>query len=361
MNTYNSYMITNRNAPEASTWEDIVPLSGTQAGMLKWYMAKDSYETVSSKYSPQDPIPSATQPQDFKTAIEDSLSGQPTPRLVVYIHGLGNTWDDAVKETQEFAKNLATLPSFGGGYTGLVVGFSWPSYDLTDSADHYASPWPPKKKSGTIRDNIYGSVQSFVSLMTWLNTMSKLAKVSIMCHSEGNYMAMLGLAAVSDVQIDQVVLLAADMNNAALQMPPKTADIYTGLGENIATLSNRVTVYNSTNDDTLATSQGLYSPLLLHNPMYYGRLGQCGPSYNQGAQQPKMVGVDCSDVVNQPNVIAKTPFLTTLHSSYRYIPQVLADITQTLQDEETGSASFQNRTVPATANPNSYYMKLSPA
>lgn len=351
----NSYMITNRNQPAATSFWKIVPLSGNQVASLWWYMANGAYNQTPADYIQQASNPSQTPPSNFQNAIVAQLKAQTTPRLVAYIHGLGDLWNNAIISSALFASNLATLPTFGGGYTGLLVGFSWPSYNEIESDAAYGTSWPSEKTSGSIRDNINGSVQSFGSLISWLQNMRIAVPgltVSIMCHSEGNYMAMLGMAALSSVSIDQVILLAADINNAALQLPDGG---YAGNGAKIATLSKRVTVYHSASDNAVAASEGAYGGLAplgkdLHNPRYNGRLGLSGPSFNDGAQQPKMVGLDCSAVAQYTN--PNLPNGIIVHSSYRYIPQILADITQTLQNASAGSVT--NRT--PTKNPNSYYM-----
>ena len=89
-------------------------------------------------------------------------------------------------------------------------------------------------------------------------------KVSILCHSEGNYMMMLGMYQLTCVKVDQIILFAADINNAALQYPPSGL---TGQGSYIVPNANRVTTYYSANDDTLADSIAAYQWLGYHNPI----------------------------------------------------------------------------------------------
>ncbi|MCZ6774701.1 MAG: alpha/beta hydrolase [Proteobacteria bacterium] len=372
MTATNSYMITNRQSAGSSGTTDVVPLSGSRIDDLYWYMAGGAFNTTPGAYITQSSNPSTTAPPSFQSAIVDQLNAQTTsPRLVVYIHGLGNNWDDAIKSSQYFAKYLATSPSFGGGYPGLLVGFSWPSYEPFTSELNYATSWPPELTSGSIRDNINGSIESFGSLISWMQDIRIAVPgltISLMCHSEGNYMAMLGMAALSSVSIDQVILLAADINNGALQIPPDATNTLIGNGAKMAALSSRVTVYFSHSDNTLALSEGSYGGIVSeltsadwHNPSYQGRLGQCGPSYNQGYQFDNVVGLDCSAVVNYTNLNSlDLPFNpvdsepVSLHSSYRFIPQILADISQTLQD--LPASTVDNRTPTANTNPQGYFM-----
>lgn len=355
----NSYMITNRATPNATQWEQIVPLSGQSVASLWWYLAQSPYDPNVADYEPQSSNPGTTPPSSFINALVNDLKTQSSPKLAVYIHGLGNVWSDAVQETAELGQWLASQ----GGYTGLVMGFSWPSYSEFWSAAEYGSlpySFPPQKLSGTIRDNISGSRKSFGSLMSFLENMTAAVpglSLSIICHSEGNYMLMVGMYQLTCVMVSQVLLLAADINNAALQIP---ASGLIGQGSYIAGNANRVTVYYSPNDPTLSTSVASFGPALLHNPVYGGRLGLIGPSYNYGQQQPQCVGVDCSVVVNEQNVQnlerqGIIPPLTDLHSSYRYIPQVLQDLTQTLNGVGSGQISGRK----AITNPASYLMQLT--
>src|SRR5215467_7759265 len=81
--------------------------------------------------------------------------------------------------------------------------------------------FPPSTTSGTIRGNINGSVQAFGRILEMLDQLRlKLGvAVNVICHSEGNYMMMLGMHAQPVVQqaiLNQVLLVAADINNGAL-------------------------------------------------------------------------------------------------------------------------------------------------
>ena len=98
--------------------------------------------------------------------------------------------------------------------------------------------------------------------------------------------------------INNVLMLAADINDAALQIPDGQ---YVGTGWAIARLSNQVTVYYSITDPELALSAVTY--IDYHNPDYPGRLGMEGPfSFEQGALTVNTYGVDCNWVVNPANI-----------------------------------------------------------
>lgn len=352
----NSYMITNRSDPSAKHAKEIVPLRGSLESSLWWYMAPKPFDERAKDYEKQSSDPSVDAPSTFSSALIAELKAQPNPKLVVYIHGLGKLWAGAITETAELGKHLKDEAQF----SGTVIGFSWPSYRLLTTglySSRYA--FPPKKKRGTTRDNINGSRLSFGSLLDFLQGMRASVSdlsISVVCHSEGTYMMMLGTYEVSSEPINQVLLLAGDINNAALQIPSPPL---TGQGQGIATNAIRVTTYYTADDDTLTGSETVYGKTQFHNPVYGGRLGQLGPSYNYGAQQPNTDGLDCSLVINYQNVRALqkagvVPPHTTLHHSYRYIPQVLQDMAQVLDGASGPSIPHRSK----TANTHSYLMDL---
>ena len=360
----NSYVITNRSDPSYSGywWDEpsnIVPLGN---GNMWWYMSTVAVnDPTVSDYNPQSTNPSTSPPSPFWTAITAQLSQQTNPQLTVFIHGLGTEWNYAINDTATLGANLLSSAT----YQGLVIGFDWPSYGETASGAYYASSYPPTATSGTIRDNINGSIAAFGHLIDLLqNLRSKISNltVNLVCHSEGNYMTMLGMAGISSVHIDEIVLLAADINNGAFQTP---AGGLIGQAIALSTWSDRVTVYYTSNDNVLADSQGAFQedPITgqatYHNPLYGGRLGLTGPAYDQGKQPSNVYSVNCSTVINE-QVIAKLrnnntiPSSVILHSSYFYVPQILQDIAATLT--ATPAGNIANRV--ATANPNAYVMKL---
>jgi hypothetical protein len=169
-------------------------------------------------------------------------------------------------------------------------------------------------------------------------------------------MAALSIARNPQPVFNQTLLVAADINNGALQSSGSTA--HSGQGLPISALSNRVTVYYSAHDDVLPKSQDLL--FLFHNPSYHRRLGLEGPySYAAGALPANACGIDCSNVITE-SVITKIPQVphgTTSHSSYLYIPQVMTDWAQTLSG--VAQDAVVNRVVNAAApDGQSYVMNL---
>jgi hypothetical protein len=202
--------------------------------------------------------------------------------------------------------------------------------------------FPPERGAGTIRDNIHGSTASLLNLLSQLVPLCTKhgAKLNLVCHSAGNYLLMLAMYALSANSnaawsrlagagpfLDQVLVVAADINNGALESPKDSPPI-SGQGSWIAQYSKTVTVYWSSQDTMLPYSDGWTN---WHNPQFPKRLGLHGPdSFAIGRLLPNAFGLDCSLVVNGSN--PHSPPFVSVHESYYYIPQVVLDMIQTLTD-----------------------------
>jgi esterase/lipase superfamily enzyme len=356
MNSFqNSYVITNRAEPCYSYYENIVPAAN---GNLWFFMASGQYEPDACNYEPAGLTPSETAPAKFLSALESDLEvaiSNNCPQLTVIIHGLGNLFTDSVEEMTVVGSGLQQYASYGG----LVISFDWPSYGEVDSGLEYGlGSWsfPPPAKPGSIRGNIGASTGAFTNLLAMLKKIqSDLPTINInfICHSEGNYMMMVGMNVQSETTafLNQILLVAADINNGALQTPDSNPPVGAGEALPVLSLSNRVTVYFSSGDDVLPDSEYLYSAD--HNPNYPQRLGLEGP-YSFPGLATGVWGVDCSSVINDTTIqqIPQVPSGMDSHSAYFYIPQVLEDWAQTLNGISEGQVVNRQ----ATSNPNDYTM-----
>lgn len=338
-----SYMVTNRATPFA-TWESqIVPAA---PGDLAFFTAAGPYQSS----NPESHYQQVSQPV-FIARLAADLARTGTgaiPQLGVYIHGLGNLFADAIAETAQFGCALAG----SGHWPGLLIGFSWPSYDLVDSALFYATEGPPlpplvPQRLGSIRDNILGSRTSFADLLALLQSeivakSSAPAELSLLTHSEGNYMLMAGLAGAATVpSVSQCLMLAADISAASLQTG--------GEGAAITQACRGVTVYYSGADITVGSSN--YEYFQYHLIDFPTRLGLVGPYYGFASPQSlpaNVTGVDCSSVTVAPAV----PHITDVHSSYRSVPKILIDMTQVLMGSPpSGRAPISGTTQGFTLTP----------
>jgi hypothetical protein len=355
-NFNNSYLITNRKYPAQHKDAHIYPLS---AGLLYFYLAPNQYNSNYNDYQLVNAMPTKTVPTMFAQQIEKDLKiaiAKGCPQITVYVHGLANYFSDTCQELGIYGANLLKR-----GYKGLVIAFDWPSYGDVGSWEHYGSlpySFPPKATSGTIRDNINGSIQSFITMLSLLSGICRKynAKLNFMCHSEGNYMLMLAMNHVTFTPtafMNQVLLLGADINVGALQTRGQSP--WSGQLADLNPYAVATTVYWSSHDDALPMSEGWTN---YHNPQYPNRLGLHGPSsFQSGAMIPIAYGLDCSLVANRTVMNkAGVPSSVSVHSSYFYIPQVLQDIAQTLNG--VPPARVTNRVNAGKPNGRAFTMKV---
>ncbi|MCA1578862.1 MAG: alpha/beta hydrolase [Acidobacteria bacterium] len=338
----NSYFITNRNDP-TTIWVDsstyVIP------GPLSYYLSSTPYDQTIDDYST---VPWTAFLSDLETDLASTVDANGNANLVVYIHGLGNTFDDAIVESAAFGSTLASP----GGFGGLLIAFDWPSYGTAVSAlaSYYATTqinWPAVNTSGTIRDNINGSVKSFITVIQNLLAIqvnNKPINLSIISHSEGNYMLLMGMlglkqAGVASGSINNAMMLAADISAAVFESGQ--------FGYGITDICKQVSVYYSGADADLNYSD--YDFFAYHNPIYASRLGLIGPfAYpSASAITNSVIGIDCSQVTVNLGMI------TNVHGSYRSLPQTVADMSSILNSSSpTGRIAYPGGT-------NSYY--LNPA
>lgn len=365
-----SFMISNRQP--TSDPNATYPIPG---GLMNWFLSSVQANDPNANNYQQQGNSSATAPASFQQAILSVLQAQSNPQLTVFIHGLGNLYPDAIWGMSSLGANLLEFAN----YPGLVIGFDWPSYNEFWSGWDYATNgnpyyFPPAATSGTIRDNINGTTAlippstppAFQNLLAFLANLRSNVNgltVSVVCHSEGNYLALLGLNGKTTQLFDHILLLAADINNAALQAP-NSNDPLVGQGNGIAQAGSDVTVYFTGNDDVLPISLYTYE-YSYHNPEFGSRLGSAGPSYNAGQQSPNVYSVDCSAAINVKNfqylqslniIPVETDGSTlSMHTSYLFIPQVLQDMANVLTGVAPGSVVNRQ----AAANQGAYTMLLN--
>ena len=337
----NSYFITNRNDP-TTIWVDsstyVIP------GPLSYYLSNTPYDQTTDDYAT---VTWSTFLSDLETDLASTVDASGHANLAVYIHGLGNTFDDALVETAAFGSSLASP----GGFGGLVIGFDWPSYGTAVSglASYYATTqinWPVVNTNGTIRDNINGSINSFVTVIQNLLAIkvnNNPVNLSILCHSEGNYMLLMGMLGLKQAGvtsgIKNAIMFGADISAAVFHSGQ--------FGYGITDICSQVTVYYSGCDADVNYSD--YDFFAFHNQIYPSRLGLIGPfGYPSASALPSSVtGIDCSQVTVNLGLI------TNVHGSYRSLSQTVADMSSILNaSNPTGRIAYPGGT-------NSYY--LNPA
>jgi len=339
----NSYFITNRNDP-TTIWVDSA--SVVIPGPLSYYLSNTPYDQYTDDYSA---ISQSAFMSDLAADLNSTVDENGNAYLAVYIHGLGTTFDYAITETAAFGSALSSP----GAYRGLLIGFDWPSYGTAVSGlvSYYATTpinWPVQNTSGTIRDNINGSIDSFVAVIKSLLAMqvnNKPVNLSLISHSEGNYMLMMGMlglyAAGVRSGISHAIMLAADVS-AAIFQPGQ-------FGYGITNICDQVSVYYSGADADLNYSD--YDFFAFHNQVYASRLGLIGPyAYPSASAIPSsVIGIDCSQVTVDLGLI------TNVHASYRSLPQTLVDMSTTMN---SSNPTYSGRIL-YPGGTNTYY--LNPA
>lgn len=362
----NTYLITNRAYPQEQWARYIYPCT---QGALWFYTAPGQYNSNTAAYTPTNSSATNIVPPAFAAALTKDLQvaiANGCPQITVYVHGLANYFSDTCNELGTYGTNLQAQ-----GYNGLVIGFDWPSYGEVESYEYYGSlpySFPPSKLSGTIRDNINGSVKSFRTLLTILSNICKQnnAKLNFMCHSEGNYMLMLAMNGLdfspNPPFLNQILLMGADINTGALQTPSYSPP-WSGQSWSLQTYATGTTVYWSSHDDALPYSEGWTN---YHNPSFPNRLGLHGPaSFGLNPDKSDQLirnayGLDCSLVVNRTVMNNnKVPPSITVHSGYFYIPQVLQDMSKTLNG--VPAANIPYRVTANQPDGRAYVMKVASA
>ena len=188
----NSYVMTNRTHP----WNIVFDINPLPGGAMWFYMAPSPYDPEPVDYQAVAQSPSMTPPAPFLAALTADLHAQgSSPQLTVLIHGISTLLSDTIGGLSQVGNGLQHYGSYGG----LVVAFDWPSYDEIESGLDYASglySFPPTATSGSIRGNVNGSTAAFGNLLAMIASLQASLpglQVNFICHSEGNYMLMLGM------------------------------------------------------------------------------------------------------------------------------------------------------------------------
>lgn len=141
--------------------------------------------------------------------------------------------------------------------------------------------------------------------------------VQIVCHSMGNYLLHYGAKHFAHTCTD-TLLVAAMLDNRSFDTD-LSSDTPCG---DILHKSDRVSIYYSHHDDVLPDA-----------PVTYAMLGIDGPeSYTSDGLAANVVGVACTHVCKKVNADEYETGVDEplVHTSYFFIPEVLADMASTL-------------------------------
>jgi esterase/lipase superfamily enzyme len=218
----------------------------------------------------------------FFQDVHGSVAGSATKSAFVFIHGYNVSFEDAARRTAQMAYDL--------GFDGAPILYSWPSQGKPQGypADEESVQWT------------VGHLRTFLEDVAH---QSGARRIQIIAHSMGNR-ALLGALnelsqAHSLIRFQQVILTAPDID----------ADIFRQVARAVAAQAGRVTLYASSADLALATSQRIH------------RFPRAGES---GTHIVTVSGVDTIDATK-----VDTGFLG--HSYYADNRSILADLFQLIR------------------------------
>ncbi|NDW04358.1 alpha/beta hydrolase [Jiella pacifica] len=190
-------------------------------------------------YPPQNPGNPATQ---FVTQKIESLSpsgvkrwyervARPKKRVIIFVHGFNNTFEDAVFR---FAQIATDLP-----IDAAPVLFTWPS-------------------GGSVFDYLYDrdsanfSRDELESMIGQVAARPDVKDVTILAHSMGGWLAM---EAVRQLAIRRGGTLPQKLSNIILASPDVDVDVFVKQLDQIGRASQRITIFTATDDVALDVSR----------------------------------------------------------------------------------------------------------
>jgi esterase/lipase superfamily enzyme len=189
----------------------------------------------------------------------DDADNTKQKHLSLFVHGYNSSWNDAARRYAQIKRDL-----FDESELGVLVLYSWPS-------DGSAAGYLPDREDA--RDSGQQSADLFVRLheLVLINQRAAAdtkdagracrAKISVIAHSMGNYVAQKGLAVAARrlnspqlvTLIHQLAMVAADVDNDIFQTDrPDGED-----GSLMANLCYRIGALYTGLDDVLGASAGL--------------------------------------------------------------------------------------------------------
>lgn len=234
---------------------------------------------------------------------------------LVYIHGFGFTFVDALKRAAELKEIY-----YAQGPINVFV-FSWPGDGKMIPLMSYYSDRSDARNSGMAMARTFLFLRDFFAELGELpgDARDKYCgqRLHLLAHSMGNYALRYGLQGIrtelnDDIPrfFDNIILAAADEDDDAFEHDHKY--------RKLAQLCRRVHIYFSPDDRAL-----LISNTTKRNP---DRLGSDGPRLIDDLPR-KVSLIDCRDVDNSkkdgwPDI--------QVHQYYRLRPEVIADIIEVL-------------------------------
>ncbi len=236
------------------------------------------------------------------------------PCLVVYTHGYNNDYKEALEEYSEIRRNFNSATAKGvEKYEDhcLTILFTWPSAGWVTA---YLEDRDDARASSPAVSNMVNILYDVTN-----NLKNCISNVCVIAHSMGNYVFREALTSLvgssrspAGTFIDQFIMIGADVGNSSLE--------YNGKGLGITRFSNRVSVYFSPADSTLAKSKRKNGRPRLGRTLSSG--------YTQTPDN--VVFCDCREWANEKQLKQLFEKPPSVHSCYRSIDAILKDMFYTL-------------------------------
>jgi esterase/lipase superfamily enzyme len=237
---------------------------------------------------------SPTSQASFYKGLRKRIAISEQKEALVFIHGYNTTFEDAARRTAQISYDLAKLSGTPPSYAPAPILYSWPSKgeQLAYTVDE---------------NNVEWTVPHLKRFLAEVSERSGAETVHLVAHSMGNRALARALdqlagtnPSASGTHFHQVVLAAPDID----------ARIFQQLAKSVVSLSDRTTLYASSNDEALAASRRIHGG--------FDRAGESGTA---------MIITDGLDTIDASSV--KTGFYG--HSYYGDSPTVLSDLLAVLQ------------------------------
>lgn len=224
--------------------------------------------------------------------------------LAFYVHGFETSEAYGRKGLESLGLALTSV----GFDRGLLVGVSWPSDTWL-----YSSAQTNARGSNALMGAVAKTIKAVQST-------GAQVRVSLFCHSMGNYLAGYTMANGAALpHLDSLFLLAADVDNTLWQSGTPSAP----LGDALAAAATQVYVFYTANDTVLRES-GIINDVT--------RLGYSGAA--PGTTVPGNVAqLDYSGYGNDPYCLDYVPYSyyatgastgSLVHSSSKFVPDLLS-------------------------------------
>ena len=243
----------------------------------------------------------------YKNLTEDKLIerlklSQRMP--LVFVHGFNVRYQEAILRAAQLAYDLK--------YQGPIVLFSWPA----GAGDGFLDE---KLVNVTYKNNSKSAQESIQVFKNFLNTLSKSdIKVNLVVHSMGHQVVLPALNEWSKENQDAKII-----NELILNAPDFEIAKFSDLMENLRSISRRITLYCSYNDNAIAVSE------VYNNNK---RLGACAL-------------IDNIDSINVSQLDAPTMGMGLGHGYYSSRP-ILSDVFQVLLGLEAEKRLFIRKSEP---------------